>query len=763
MSFALKISYFRHSCLALLACFVGGSKVPASEAIDTSKLSGNIRVTLEKGVWKRWQDRRVYQNLAIDLSCNKGECEPEVWAYSPQFNQDVDHRGTVSIIRHDRFWQLRVKMKIQSNPWQKTPMQDANYVIDLIPYQGKLIGSYRGKLENVKLQGSVKGTLAPRYPNYIPNHKPIEPREHPRLIFRRDELSNLRQKAKTPTGQAILSRLRQTLKKQPIYYEGYVPNGGYYAAGYCFLAAIEEDKEAAKKAWTLVENSMKQPGKRILEHGPIVAGVAMAYDLCYQSWDEEQIKKTTRWLASQALWLIQGDSPTRGWNSNAWSNWSARARSAGGLAALAILDEPKEFFFSPVDVPRLVKLSERHIQRYLITAVGEKGFGTEGDHYTTEPWVLGVLPYLQAYRNVIGKDLVTGSSAAWFLPQYMMRIVNSEGKAAVATYGRHRHYAGSSLFALGLSTVPDKFLPSAMWFFNRYWGKDGDRSFGINSPYEAAYILNAYREDITPENPDRTFGKVLIDEKKGFFVFRDRWQNSNDFVSSIYLKSDPLKASWSFPDVGSFRIWGLGGRWASPGRSERDGEWSDENVVVMPNTRPWHSAQPTFFISKENGSAIVSLRTDNIIARKAPSPLGVGLLRSFAVDYSGSSGAPGLFAVVDRFVGTVDAKAFRDKTWVMNTEGKVTLGDRSFTIEAANGSTMKGTFVTPHKVKLSTQETDSGTQIKATGGNEYFVVMTVQKGKAPPVEISGTGLNAMVRVGKQTVHFGNNRLFLGVF
>jgi hypothetical protein len=51
----------------------------------------------------------------------------------------------------------------------------------------------------------------------------------------------------------------------------------------------------------------------------------------------------------------------------------------------------------------------------------------------------------------------------------------------------------------------------------------------------------------------------------------------------------------------------------------------------------------------------------------------------------------------------------------------------------------------------------------ATGGNDFFVIMTVQQGQAPPVTISGRGLDAMVRVGKQTVHFGSDRIFLGVF
>lgn len=746
-------------CLALITLIVGGSHAPASNAIDATKLSGNISLTLEKGVWKIWQEKPIYQDITLDLVCDKGRCESEVWAYAPQFNQDVDHQGTVEVTHLNNAWQLQIKLKIQTHPWQKTPFQEANYAIELVPHQGKLIGSYRGRYNKRSLQGKVNGTTAPYWPKPIANYQPLRPQEHPRLIFRSDELAVIRKRVQTPTGQAILARMQQQLDRQPIYYEGYVPNGGYHAAGYCFLSWLNDDKQAAETAWQIVEKSMRQPGRRIFEQGPIVAGVAIAYDFCYNAWNEERLKKATGWLAGQTLWLIQGDSPQRGWNSNAWSNWSARARSAGGLAALAILKEPDEFFSSPTDAYRLAKLAERNIKRYLTTAVGERAFGTEGDHYTTEPWVLSLLPYLQAYRNVVGKDLVAGSSAEWFLAHYLMRIVERDGELAVPAYGRSRRYAGGPMFALGLVTVPERFLPGAMWFFRRHFGMEGDQTFGINYPYEAAFVLKGYREDITAKNPGEVLERVLADEQKGFYVFRDRWQDSNDFVASIYLKRQPLRGSWSYPDVGSFRIWGLGGRWANGGISDKDGQWTDENVVVMPATKPWNSARPIFFLFRENGSGIVSLRTDNIVRNK----VGISSVRSLAVDYSGSSGSPGLFAVVDRFVGSIEAKAFDKKTWIMNTEGKVAIAGQSFTIEAANGATMKGTFVTPSPVKITYEKTKSGGKILATGGNEFFAVMTVQQGEAPPVKISGTGLDATVRVGKQTIYFERDRLFLQVF
>lgn len=544
------------------------SQSPKDRIVNENALTGNISLTLKHGVWKLWQEKPVYQDITIDLVCDRGRCEPEVWGFAPKFNQDVDHQGTVKVIDLENTWQLQIELKIQASPWHPQT-EEATYTLEVIPVKNTLIGSYFGRLNQHSVKGKVTGIIEPRWPKPIANYQPIRPREHPRLIFRDYQLPALREKAKTPVGQAILAQLKKTLN-QPIYDKGYVPNGGYHAAGYCFLSVLNQDAKAAETAWQIVEKSMRQSqfSRRLLEKSPIVAGVALAYDLCYQDWSEERLKTVTPWLSSHALWLIRGDSPTKGWNSSPWSNWNARARGAAGLAALAILDEPQEFLTEPLDVHRLAIIARRNIQRYLTTAIGDRGFGSEGDHYTTEPWVLTLFPFLQADQNVLGQDLSTESNAQWILPQYLLRSVNQNGELTAPTYGRHRSYAGGSLFASGLGTVPQQWLPGVMGLYRRYLGMEGDQTFGINSPYQAAYVLAAYRDDIIPTNPAASFERVLVDERQGFYVFRNQWQDSNDFVASVYLKQQFLPDSWSFPDVGSFRIWGLGGHWANPGPSD---------------------------------------------------------------------------------------------------------------------------------------------------------------------------------------------------
>ncbi len=735
-----------------LVFLVGGSNAPIYRELDNQVLDGNIRLNLRHGVWKLWDEKPIYQDMTLDLVCNAGKCDSEIWGYAPRFNKDVEHQGEITITSTDRAWNLAVQLQVRSHPGNPQ-LEPAYYNLEIIPYQGQLIGSYVGEYQKRQLAGKVTGNKSKLQSTVLDNHQPIQPQEHPRLIFRKQELPLLRKKAQTPYGKVIISHLEEALKAK-IYYEAYAPNGGYHAAGHCFLSLLRNEPESAAIAWEIVEQSLKQPGKRFLEHAPIVAGVAMAYDLCYPMWDEAQRSKITRWLGNQAVKLTKGDTPRRGWNNNPWSNWYARARGASGLAALAVLYEPEEylpnhqFFPNPEEAWRLTKISERGVIRYLNWAIGDRAFGTEGDLYTTEPWVLTIMPFIQAYRNVLGVDLAPDKTK-WMLPSYILRSVLTDNSFAAPTYGRHRLRANYSLFPVGLPIVDDEFLPGVMAFYDRTLGLNGDRSFGIGKllPYEAIFALVGYRDDITLQNPETLFStNILIDKQKGFYSFRNQWQDRNDLVATIYLKTQHLGGSWSFADAGSFRIWGLGERFAIAGKSK--GKPQRENIVITPYSTNKGSKQ-TYAKIATDGSGIVSLNQGK-------------WLRSFAVDYSQTSGAPGLFAVVDRFKLT-ETKDFQPKTWVLNVSGTVTIKDSTFTISTPSGATMKGTFISPQGVQISYSETETGGLISAVGVNDFFVVMTVQQDTVSSISIEGTGLNAIATVGNQKITFDGSKIILQEF
>ncbi len=753
--------------ILLLCLFLGGSKYFPQRKLSSSYLSGIITLKLRNAVWRLLDDKPIYQDLFLDLNCEQSQCESKIYGFAPKYNQDVEHQGTVEEVEaKDNAWNIKVKLKVRPSPFQMESKL-GTYEIQVIPFQkNQLIGSYRGELNEQLLGGKVVGSIKPQWIEKVENHQPIQPQEHPRLIFRTEQLDNIRNKAKTKTGQAILTQLKQSLNNE-IFYQGYALNGGSHAAGLCFLALLNQDKQKASKAWELIQKAIaesKSPdGKskpRVLELSQLVADIALAYDLCYPLWNQEQQQNLTKWLAQKAVKLTNGGG--KNWNNNIVSNWNARSRGGAGIAALAIKNEPAEFFpdnqyFAEVDnLDLFLDTSTRKIIRYLDVAIGDRGFGTEGDTYTNVSVDL-ILPFLQAYANVMGRDLVTNSEGAWFVPNAMMRMVLQDDQVFTPAYGRHRVGAGGSLFAYGLATLPEEFLPSALWIFDRYFGWQGNQSFGVSPyyPHTAIYALVGYREDIDTENPETFLDKVMVDSQRGLFVFRNQWQNDQDIVASIYLKQNPVKGGWSFPEVGSFRITGLGVNWAVAGVG--NGKPENENLVYLPNAQPWRMSQPVAFVSKENGSGIVSLKTQELTNRKKT--LKLGLIRSFGVDYSQISGADAVFAVTDVFNGDVSHSSFQEKVWIMHTEGEVSINQNKFTIKAPSGASLQGIFASPATVKISYEKTDKGGRIKAVGGNQFFVVMSIQKDNPPPMELlNDLGINSTVQVGKQKVRYIGDRI-----
>ena len=132
-------------------------------------------------------------------------------------------------------------------------------------------------------------------------------------------------------------------------------------------------------------------------------------------------------------------------------------------------------------------------------------------------------------------------------------------------------------------------------------------------------------------------------------------------------------------------------------------------------------------------------------------------LRSFAVDYSGGSGAEALVAVVDRVAIEPGGKLpAGEPVWQMHTGGKLSVEGNTFTIVGKDKATLRGMFLAPAGVKLTAE----GGRLTAAGGREFFVVMTVQKGEAPKIEVSGTGRDVRAKAGRQRVWFDGQGIHL---
>ena len=116
-------------------------------------------------------------------------------------------------------------------PYRTLDLEPCDYVFDFngSAFNNLLVGPYRVTVEregkpNVVIEGSYDGkweagvtelSFADTFdlPWFVPvkGHTPPAPGEHPRLLFRKRDLPELRKRAATPEGQAILKRLRYLL------------------------------------------------------------------------------------------------------------------------------------------------------------------------------------------------------------------------------------------------------------------------------------------------------------------------------------------------------------------------------------------------------------------------------------------------------------------------------------------------------------------------------------------------------------------------
>ena len=435
--------------------------------------------------------------------------------------------------------------------------------------------------------------------------------------------------------------------------------------------------------------------------------------------------------------------------------------------------EPWETLFESYYRRPLYRICERKAWRYDLWGQGDGGYPNESGAYHdfTMP-VANVLAHV--YRNVTGVAL----------PHIGMNL----------PCGVVRESGNDSRFAAGFATVPEPYKPAVLWA----WKQAPD--FGRSAVFN---FLN-FPPEMEAKNPQGILPSPYVDRQQGYYHFRNGWKGDETVAASVFFKSFAV-TGWNRPNAGSFDIRGFGRTWAWRGDERSGDRYLDENVVQFPGDPVavndlWDvgPGRVVHFEGRPDGSGVVSAALDDVLlgvklddAGTALAPrdaggemirdhlrdLGLRNLRSFAADYGGAAGAPGLFVVVDKTVGG------KGKYWQLlpgvgdDPAREVKIEGRTFTVREGDVS-LVGTFAAPADVKITLVEPDTRLDVvgadgkaksltvkrlalRAEGGDDFFVVMTLQKGAPPPVKIEGSGLGAKVTVGQCTVVFDGTKIVVG--
>jgi len=606
--------------------------------------------------------------------------------------------------------------------------------------------------------------------------------DHPRLAVTAPDIPAIRAMAQTAAGRAMRRALDRALSAAP---DGITI--GSHAAGHALRHLLTADRSEAERAAARVAEAIA--GVPYADSPPLwdahdfkmiyrtkaAVDVALAYDLCADVWPTGTRRAIARALETRAREFLRGGG--RGFNDKPASNWMGNTRAAAGFLALAIEGDPG----AGSDLGLVAEEAQAGFQDYLRAAFGNRGWCREGFNYLRYPMATTGFPFLQALSLQQNRDIVTGTPAEWIAPLYITHLVKgpepthrpyvpffglSYPSSDTHLSGFDQHYertrwrSGDLVMALG-SAAP-RFRPALLWTLHSLFGLEGDASFDIHKPADAIYAFaNLARfANVGPENPAATLPRALADTALGYFVFRNRWNDAGDCVAALTANASPVPGCYSFQDAGSFRIYGLGVRWAEQAGGSNDLPANPsprisraaENVVQCPGTNGWPGGRVLHQDLRADGSASVTLdlsdaySTGSGLRDAGPGP--IRAVRAFAVDYSGDSGCPALIVIADRFDGP------GEKRWVMHTAGHPHPDPDGFRIEGPAGASLKATFVQPRQRELRIVPGTQTRTIEVTGGDEFLVALTIQQGPPPEVALEGSTL----RVGRARIEIGSEHL-----
>ncbi len=630
----------------------------------------------------------------------------------------------------------------------------------------------------------------------VEGHVPPEAGEHPRLMVRKgDGVEALRRAAATDWGRRVTARLHQALKLvEKLAITGrnreVIKEAGFKAAGYGAACLLDQDARTAAEARdTVLKEVVHYPltgTLSLMDRISRLHGTAVAYDLCYDAWDEPTRAKVRAWLAEEARDLRRRvDSPEP---ARVGQPERVTAHAVAGIAELALLGDSGD----AADPGRIAD-SERAVLAYLDRHVGPLGFDAHGESVREAAFASGILEFLRAERLVLGRDLTGHPAVAAVLVPMVYMTVPEVGIAV--TGGTTATVDRTGLFALATDLTPPPRRPAVAWLFEKV---GGEQYLGIVRPHHGLAMMTSGLDTIEPVPPGdpwprrgngrtwaehaapgsglaaRAMGwpRFVHSDRAGMAVFRSRWKDAGDVATVVH--------------DGALRILGPASPWAAqPGVdaarwSHDPGAGGLDNVFLFsPNVgkqrvyelrlrrrlvscRIIEPGRLATLVSTVQGRIDASTDSYQVSKRKGgkkveekvPVPAGGPFegTRVLGIDYTGRCGTPGLFVIADRLSGGGEVP----RTWALHTgpEVKIATDGPTFSFTDETGAGLHATVVYPPDVTFEkTNNRGVANFVTArTPGDRFEVVMTVRAGGPPPkVSAGDEGLAGDVRVGQRTV------------
>lgn len=752
--------------------------IPIQAADTALKDTGSVFLTLEGGLETVDPSTLESRDVEMELVLRGGVFEKPAWAWAIGFNK-TDHIGEIVKTEGET---LSVKLVLRKDKWFPSVPGEANYQITLKRagdnYTGTFTGNYtfsskEGPVTR-EVAGKVTGKLSPLWTETFSGFQKLEPNEHPRLIFRKSDLPMIKKRLETPQGKVIMERFMAMLPRM------HSPSdenktAAYLAANYGVAYQLTGDKAHADKAKEVLGSMLNNGGSQDIHFGPEAQSFAITLDMCYDAWDAVFRQKVIDNLAKRVS-NLDTLSGMGGASLSPWHNHEGVRGPSNGVAAICLLGEKTS---NPKDMPdleRIIHATARGVRRYFqYSGNTDTGFCLEGNYYKRMTWNSGPAHMIQAYRTAFGGNLLAGGLGhSWYIGEWMSQAPSAQ----VVTADELGDHQTAGLWPLGLALVPESSKAGVRWLFDRTFGLEGNKSFGILWAYHAAYVLMNYPFEVESKAPSESLPWIAPDPVGGRWILRRPWKDAQDSLVVMNLRS-ALRPGCHYYRSGrtwDMQLFALGKQWIGPKTVDSDhaleglgsampttANLKATNPVLGPKTTWWQGTDDgRFSLALNNDYLFLQLLGKGEVAPAETKPVktyrfgtfydhGIRAKRFVAFDFSGASGAPVVMVMIDQTQGA------KDYTWNLQLSADAGAGKvdgNAIVAGDEKAANLRCTFVGSKPLKLSGK-------MKAEGADEYFAIITIQNGAAPVVKVDGEGLNAKVSVGGQTVRFDGSKIILG--
>ena len=385
----------------------------------------------------------------------------------------------------------------------------------------------------------------------------VSEKQHPYLIYEKDEIPTLKEKIKSGYSQKAFKIVEKTVAScvNKTYNVVKGANGTIgrqlqYSVMYLSTyAMLTDDSSYALKAVAQVVSCAEQGNAEVYASindalcvGDFGYAYALAYDVLYEHMTPAERELIKAEMEEIGKWIYENSPVINTWGADeearkAW-NWNVVTHGALGMIALSLGDHAD-----------WLTLSVKRMQGYYQYSVDSTGAGVEGLHYIG--YALNTLaPFDNSIFRLTGIELMDDFPAFQSMTYWSMlymTVPQGGDQIAINQGDSLGNYSGPFY-------IINRYSQStALWAFAHTYSLEGDGEFAVEyqgNGWSAPAII--YFEDQTLEAtaPTEEKNPLLVNYDKGLVVARDSWENTASMFT--FTCGRGYQGCWNHPDDSTF-------------------------------------------------------------------------------------------------------------------------------------------------------------------------------------------------------------------